>query len=148
MIALVTRKGPNVISRTDNLLEALLQGAFDMTVEEKLRLFAIKKPLLRTIEHITSLLRHLVRMTEAILNDHDFIVPVATIVNNVTEKAVEVKAQREVRRSKFVEAVYTTDPWTASSSYRSQRAGLMNAQTRTFTRKTSEESTTELPQRN
>lgn len=54
----------------------------------------------------------------AILENHDFIAPVATIVEKGTEKSVDVESQREGRRWKFVEATFSTDARFASWSNR------------------------------
>lgn len=102
---MVTRKGHSRISRTDNRLEALISGLVDETIDEKLRFVDFENRPLRRIAHVTSSLRHVKQMTEAMLDNQAFITAVVIIVRKEVKKVVDVESKREDPLQKFVKAV-------------------------------------------
>lgn len=74
----------------------MLQGLLNKTPDEKLNFAGFENRLLRKIEEATPSRRKVKKMTEAMLDNQDFIAPVATIVKEETKKRVDVKSERMI----------------------------------------------------
>lgn len=113
---LLTNGGHNGVKRTDNTLQAMLQGLVNKTRDEKINSVDFEYRLLREIERRTASRWQVKETTEAILDNLDSISPVETIFKKETKNVVDVASERENRREKFVEAAYSTGACSASSS--------------------------------
>lgn len=87
--------GQNRVSRTDNQLKSILQDLVKETNDVTLISFEVENRLPRKIRDVISLQSQLTRMTEAILDNHDFFGTVRTTVKKKTEKAGHVQSKRE-----------------------------------------------------
>lgn len=90
----VSSEGRNRISRTDNRLEPLLQDLVNKGIDDNLRSAEYENRFLQIIEDVKSPSRHLMMMTEAMLDDQDLTALAATNVKKKTEKAVHLKTKR------------------------------------------------------
>lgn len=114
--SLVTLKGDNRISTMDNRLEAMIKGLFNQVIEEKLISVKSKHRVLRKIEDETLSPRHGPSMTEPMLDNQDFMAPMATKTEKETVKAVQFESNRECRHQTFVDAGYSTGTPSSSSN--------------------------------
>lgn len=92
---LVTPKSQNRVKTTDDLLQAMLQGLFNNTLEEKLNFIQFEGDVLRKTEEATLSRQHVTNMTKAMLENQNFIALIATITRNETKKAVDIESERK-----------------------------------------------------
>lgn len=79
------------ISKNNNRLEDQLPSLVNKAVDDKSRSVEFDNRLLRTVEDVTSSTQHLMSMTEAALDNQDFITVVATIIKKEAKKAIDVE---------------------------------------------------------
>lgn len=106
--ALIIPEGHNGIVTTNNRIEVMLQGLVNKAIDKKVRSIELENYLACKVENLTSWPRYGTKTTEKMLDNQDFIAPLAAVVKKETKKGVDVEAKREDRRWKAIEVVYST----------------------------------------
>lgn len=89
--ALVTQEGRIAILRKKNRLQAMLHDRVNKVIEDEFKLVEYENRLLCKIDDVKLSTRHLRRVTEKMLNNHDFIGPVITTVITESMNAEDVE---------------------------------------------------------
>lgn len=118
MTALITSEGHSRIAKTANCLEAMLWGLFNKAIDQKLRFVKFENRLLLGIENVAPSTGHVAKLTEAVLDNQDFIAPVPQTVEKETEKALEIESRQEDQRCKLAVAEISIGARSTSSNDR------------------------------
>lgn len=76
------------------MITYLLQGLVNRTLSEKRNAIIFQDCPLQKIKEGTPSHRQVKKLTEAVLDNQDFVAPGAIIVRNETKKAIDVKLKR------------------------------------------------------
>lgn len=91
---LASSESHNVVERAEKQLQATLQCPVDNKLDEKLNSVEYKDHFFRKVEEVTPSRRQVKKMTEAMVDDQDFITPVAILVKNITKKTLDAGSEK------------------------------------------------------
>lgn len=109
------------MKRANIQLQAFPPGLVNKTLHEKQNSVHSEDFLLWKIEEATPSCWQVKKMTEAMLDDQEFIAPVAKIAKKETKEDVNAGTERKDWHRKFLEVAYSPGVRSASSSGRPSR---------------------------
>lgn len=98
---MVTTEGHNVVKWTGNRLQAMLQRLSNKTLDEKLISVEFECRLLQKIDEATTSHRPMTKMTEAVLDNHNFIASVETLSRRKPKRAWRSDQNGKIHPKKF-----------------------------------------------